>query len=43
MAKVFISYSSRNQELALCFIEFLQLGMGICGTELRSGDFSYHG
>lgn len=29
MAKVFISYSSRNQELAEYFIEFIQLGMGV--------------
>ena len=34
MAKVFISYSSRNQELALCFIEFLQLGMGIRKSDI---------
>lgn len=29
MAKVFISYSTKNQEIAERFIEFLQLGMGV--------------
>lgn len=29
MAKVFISYSTKNKKLAECFIEFLQLGMGV--------------
>ena len=29
MKKVFISFSSKNQQLAEKFLEFLQLGMGL--------------
>ena len=34
MARVFISYSTRNQELAECFIEFIQLGMGVQKSDI---------
>lgn len=35
MKKIFISYCTKNKELAEAFIEFLQLGMGIA----KSGYF----
>ena len=34
MARVFISYSTRNQELAECFIEFIRLGMGVPKSDI---------
>lgn len=34
MARVFISSSTRNQELAECFIEFIRLGMGVPKSDI---------
>lgn len=34
MKKIFISYCTKNKELAEAFIEFLQLGMGIAKQDI---------
>lgn len=40
MARAFISYSTKDQELAKCFIDFLQLGMGIQRGDIFCTAFS---
>lgn len=40
MASVFISYSTKDQELAAHFIEFLQLGMGVQRNDIFCTAFS---
>ena len=37
MKKVFISFSSKNQQLAEKFLEFLQLGMGLRRRDVLYG------
>ena len=34
MAKIFISYSSKNEKLVSCFLEFLQMGMGVNNSDI---------
>lgn len=34
MAKIFISHRSKNRELVECFLEFLQLGMGVDRSDI---------
>lgn len=34
MAKIFVSHSSMNKEIAKCFVDFLQMGMGIAREEI---------